>query len=187
MKIMKFKMFSVIVGTECCIASCPFCVSGVKPNQENLKERERQMLAYMKEEIRKKGYPPTVREICTALNIKSTSTAHKDIENLVKRGYIKKDPSKPRALKIYFNLYDAKGILYPSRLMTDPGLFVTFFSSFFNSIIQVNPRVKIFIIICQYKNKLFRSCKVGMSPQPSSIFYIITKTTKTQYIGPEEK
>ena len=40
MKIMKFKMFSVIVGTECCIASCPFCVSGVKPNQENLKERE---------------------------------------------------------------------------------------------------------------------------------------------------
>ena len=37
---MKFKMFSVIVGTECCIASCPFCVSGVKPNQENLKERE---------------------------------------------------------------------------------------------------------------------------------------------------
>lgn len=36
---MKFKMFSVIVGTECCIASCPFCVSGVKPNKENLKER----------------------------------------------------------------------------------------------------------------------------------------------------
>lgn len=67
---------------------------------ENLKERERQMLAYMKEEIRKKGYPPTVREICTALNIKSTSTAHKDIENLVKRGYIKKDPSKPRALML---------------------------------------------------------------------------------------
>ena len=35
---MKFKMFSVIVGTEACIASCPFCVSGVKPNQENSKE-----------------------------------------------------------------------------------------------------------------------------------------------------
>ena len=37
---MKFKMFSVIVGTESCIASCPFCVSGVKPNEENLKERK---------------------------------------------------------------------------------------------------------------------------------------------------
>ena len=35
---MKFKMFSVIVGTECCIASCPFCVSGIKPNKENLEE-----------------------------------------------------------------------------------------------------------------------------------------------------
>lgn len=67
---------------------------------DNLKERERRMLAYMKEEIRKKGYPPTVREICAALNIKSTSTAHKDIESLVKQGYIVKDPSKPRALMI---------------------------------------------------------------------------------------
>ena len=37
---MKFKMFSVVVGTESCIASCPFCVSGVKPNEENLKERK---------------------------------------------------------------------------------------------------------------------------------------------------
>lgn len=65
-----------------------------------LKEREQKILNYMKEEIRQKGYPPTVREICSALNIKSTSTAHKDIDNLVKQGYIKKDPSKPRALMI---------------------------------------------------------------------------------------
>lgn len=65
-----------------------------------LKDREQKILNYMKEEIRKKGYPPTVREICSALNIKSTSTAHKDIENLVKQGYIRKDPSKPRALMI---------------------------------------------------------------------------------------
>lgn len=67
---------------------------------ENLKERERKILAYMKEEIKKKGYPPTVREICSALNIRSTSTAHKDIESLVKQGYIVKDPSKPRALMV---------------------------------------------------------------------------------------
>ena len=65
-----------------------------------LKEREQKILNYMREEIRKKGYPPTVREICSALNIKSTSTAHKDISNLVKAGYIKKDPSKPRALML---------------------------------------------------------------------------------------
>ncbi len=65
-----------------------------------LKEREQKILNYMKEEIRKKGYPPTVREICAALDIKSTSTAHKDIDSLVKQGYIRKDPSKPRALMI---------------------------------------------------------------------------------------
>lgn len=65
-----------------------------------LKEREQKILDYMRKEIRAKGYPPTVREICTALNIKSTSTAHKDIDSLVKKGFIKKDPSKPRALML---------------------------------------------------------------------------------------
>ena len=68
-----------------------------------LKDREQRILDYMKEEIRQKGYPPTVREICSALNIKSTSTAHKDIDSLVKQGYIKKDPSKPRALMVLDN------------------------------------------------------------------------------------
>lgn len=58
-----------------------------------LKEREQRILNYMKDEIKTKGYPPTVREICSALNIKSTSTAHKDIESLVKQGYLVKDPS----------------------------------------------------------------------------------------------
>jgi repressor LexA len=67
---------------------------------EPLKDRERKILTYMKEEIRKKGYPPTVREMCTALGIKSTSTTHKDLENLERKGYIKKDPAKPRALMI---------------------------------------------------------------------------------------
>ena len=65
-----------------------------------LKEREQRVLDYMKKEIREKGYPPTVREICNALNIKSTSTVHKDIANLEKKGYLRKDPAKPRALMI---------------------------------------------------------------------------------------
>lgn len=65
-----------------------------------LKEREEKILNYMKEEIREKGYPPTVREICLALGIKSTSTAHKDIDSLVQKGFIRKDPSKPRALMV---------------------------------------------------------------------------------------
>lgn len=63
-------------------------------------ERERRILDFMKKEVETKGYPPTVREICDALGIKSTSTVHKDIGNLVKQGYLKKDTSKPRALMI---------------------------------------------------------------------------------------
>lgn len=65
-----------------------------------LKEREQKVLDFMKQEIREKGYPPTVREICTALGIRSTSTVHKDIASLEKQGYLKKDPAKPRALMI---------------------------------------------------------------------------------------
>lgn len=67
---------------------------------DKLKEREQRILNYMKDEIRTKGYPPTVREICAAIGIKSTSTAHKDIESLVRQGYLVKDPSKPRALMV---------------------------------------------------------------------------------------
>lgn len=67
---------------------------------EPLKDREEQILRFMAEEIRLKGYPPTVREICSALDIKSTSTAHKDLANLERKGYIEKDPSKPRALRV---------------------------------------------------------------------------------------
>lgn len=64
------------------------------------KEREDRILAFMKKEISEKGYPPTVREICAALDIKSTSTVHKDLEALVAEGRLIKDPSKPRALQI---------------------------------------------------------------------------------------
>ncbi|MDR2162982.1 MAG: transcriptional repressor LexA [Clostridiales Family XIII bacterium] len=67
---------------------------------DELKPRERQILEFMKKQIASKGYPPTVREINAALGIKSTSTTHKDIERLEHKGYIRKDPSKPRAIMV---------------------------------------------------------------------------------------
>ena len=79
-----------------------------------LKERGQRILSYMKEEIKTKGYPPTVREICGALGIKSTSTAHKDIESLVKQGYLVKDPSKPRALMVVDPVSGKHGESQPS-------------------------------------------------------------------------
>ena len=65
-----------------------------------LKKREQKVLDFLKKEISEKGYSPTVREICTALDIKSTSTVHKDLASLEKQGYVKKDPAKPRTLII---------------------------------------------------------------------------------------
>lgn len=65
-----------------------------------LTDREKQILEYMRKEIKKKGYPPTVREVCASLNIKSTSTVHKALGVLEKQGYIRKDPSKRRAVEI---------------------------------------------------------------------------------------
>lgn len=79
-----------------------------------LKEREQRILDYMKEEIKTKGYPPTVREIGAALGIKSTSTTHKDIESLVRQGYLVKDPSKPRALMVVDPHADRKKAAVPA-------------------------------------------------------------------------
>ncbi len=67
---------------------------------EALTDREKQILTYMKNEIKKKGYPPTVREMCNSLGIKSTSTAHKELAALEQKGFIRKDPAKPRAIEI---------------------------------------------------------------------------------------
>jgi repressor LexA len=67
-------------------------------NMIKLKPRERKILDFMKNEVATKGYPPTVREICAALKIKSTSTVFNDIRSLEQKGYIDKNPAKPRAI-----------------------------------------------------------------------------------------
>lgn len=66
----------------------------------NLTEREHRMLDYLKDTITQKGYPPTVREICSFIGVKSTSTVHKDLASLQAKGYIAKDPAKPRTIEI---------------------------------------------------------------------------------------
>lgn len=62
--------------------------------------REKAILDYMSSQIRRNGYPPAIREVCEALDIRSTSTVHKAIESLCRQGYIRKDPLKRRALEI---------------------------------------------------------------------------------------
>ncbi len=55
---------------------------------------------YIKEEILSKGYPPTVREICEKVGLKSTSSVHSHLSTLENNGYIRRDPTKPRAIEI---------------------------------------------------------------------------------------
>ena len=62
--------------------------------------KQQEILDYIKSEILKKGYPPTVREICETVNLKSTSSVHAHLETLEKNGYIRRDPTKPRAIEI---------------------------------------------------------------------------------------
>ncbi len=62
--------------------------------------KQQEILDYIKEEILKRGYPPAVREICEAVNLKSTSSVHSHLETLEKNGYIRRDPTKPRAIEI---------------------------------------------------------------------------------------
>ena len=72
-----------------------------------ISDKQREILEYMKEQILQKGYPPAVREICQAVNLKSTSSVHSPLETLEKNGYIRRDPTKPRAIEILdddFNL-----------------------------------------------------------------------------------
>lgn len=69
--------------------------------------KQQEILEYIKDEILHKGYPPAVREICQAVNLKSTSSVHSHLETLEKNGYIRRDPTKPRAIEIMddtFNL-----------------------------------------------------------------------------------
>lgn len=69
--------------------------------------KQEEILTYIKNEILERGFPPAVREICQAVGLKSTSSVHSHLESLEKNGYIRRDPTKPRAIEILddsFNL-----------------------------------------------------------------------------------
>jgi repressor LexA len=67
---------------------------------ERITPKQQEILEYIKETILKKGYPPAVREICEAVSLKSTSSVHSHLETLEEKGYIRRDPTKPRTIEI---------------------------------------------------------------------------------------
>lgn len=72
-----------------------------------ISKKQEEILQYIKSQILERGFPPAVREICDAVSLKSTSSVHSHLETLEKNGYIRRDPTKPRAIEILddnFNL-----------------------------------------------------------------------------------
>jgi len=67
---------------------------------EPLSKKQEEVFSFLKKQIRKKGYPPTVREICDAVNLSSTSTVHAHLETLERKGYIRRSPTKNRSIEI---------------------------------------------------------------------------------------
>ena len=82
----------------------------------NITEKQREILEYIRTCILKKGYPPAVREICDAVHLKSTSSVHSHLETLEKNGFIRRDPTKPRAIEIVdddYGIYHGEMVRVP--------------------------------------------------------------------------
>lgn len=69
-------------------------------SQGKISKKQQEILEYIKSQILERGFPPAVRDICEAVHLKSTSSVHSHLETLEKNGYIRRDPTKPRAIEI---------------------------------------------------------------------------------------
>jgi repressor LexA len=70
---------------------------------EELTNRQRRILEVIHDAVTERGYPPSIREICDAVGLTSTSSVHSQLETLEKKGYIRRDPTKPRAIEVYID------------------------------------------------------------------------------------
>lgn len=73
---------------------------------KKMSPKQQEILEYIKSQILERGFPPAVRDICVAVNLKSTSSVHSHLETLEKNGYIRRDPTKPRAIEILDNSFN---------------------------------------------------------------------------------
>ena len=66
---------------------------------EKISDKQKEILEFIKSEILNRGYPPSVRDICEGVHLKSTSSVHAHLETLERKGYIRRDPAKNRAIE----------------------------------------------------------------------------------------
>ncbi|NLY89230.1 MAG: transcriptional repressor LexA [Firmicutes bacterium] len=85
---------------------------------DNLTPRQQEILNYIAKEIKKKGYPPSIREIGQAVGLRSSSTVHAHLEKLQSLGYLRRDPTKPRALEVLWQEEETPGL--PENIIPVP-------------------------------------------------------------------
>lgn len=78
---------------------------------EHKSTKQVEVYEFIKNQIKEKGYPPSVREICAAVGLKSTSTVHGHLERLEKKGLIRRDPTKPRTIEVVENSLNRKEMI----------------------------------------------------------------------------
>ena len=76
--------------------------------QGKISAKQQEILEYIKSQILERGFPPAVRDICEAVHLKSTSSVHSHLETLEKNGYIRRDPTKPRAIEILDDSFNGR-------------------------------------------------------------------------------
>ena len=124
-------------------------------SQGKITKKQLEILQYIKEQILKRGFPPAVREICEAVNLKSTSSVHSHLETLEKNGYIRRDPTKPRAIEILddtFNLTRREMTNVPllGRVAAgEPILAVENIENYFPIPVEMLPNKETFILTVQ--------------------------------------
>jgi repressor LexA len=87
---------------------------------EKLTQRQQQIFEFIKGEVKKKGYPPSVREIGEGIGLRSSSTVHAHLEKLEQKGYIRRDPTKPRAIEILVQDSPTPSDFQPAQLVAVP-------------------------------------------------------------------
>ena len=118
-------------------------------------DKQREILEYIKNEILNRGFPPSVREICEAVELKSTSSVHAHLETLEKNGYIRRDPTKPRTIEILddnFNLLRREMVNVPvvgTGTAGQPILAVENIESYFPVPAEFMPNQQCFILNVQ--------------------------------------
>ena len=163
-----------------------------------ISDKQKEILEFMKQEILNKGYPPTVRDICEAVNLKSTSSVHAHLETLEKNGYIHRDPTKPRAIEIIddnFNLTRREVVNVPMIghvAAGEPILAVENIESYFPIPAEFMPNEQSFILkvkgesminagICDGDSVLVKQCKTAKNGDMVVALVDDSATVKTFY------